>query len=78
MISPWAILIVCICVLVYQARQQFHERMMKADLSEIEKLTHRVEAIEQAKKVQYDHQAFEELKSKVESVRISMGLKHGR
>lgn len=71
------VLMVCVTLLIAQDRAQKHERMNSSELSVLSGLMGRIAALEAARAESYDPAAFEELKSKVEALRIAQGFKRG-
>lgn len=73
-----SILIVCLSALLWQARAQAHETNMRASESRIHGIESRLSVLEKQHAQAYDHAAFEELKSRVEGMRIAQGLRGTR
>lgn len=71
----WALLIVCAAALLAQYRAQEHEITLRGRYNDLDALDSRISALEEAKSSQFDPKAFEDLKTKVEALRISQGLK---
>ena len=75
MIVVFCVIIVCLTALVWQAKQNQHVIQVKGQAELISALSDRVSALEQQRASHYDHAAFEDLKSKVEAMRIVQGMK---
>jgi predicted Holliday junction resolvase-like endonuclease len=78
------LVIIAAAALIAQNRAQVHELQMKganqdfkALFDGLRSLSFRVAALEEPKASEYDHKAFEDIKSKVEALRIAQGLKRG-
>lgn len=69
------ILAICLTLLLAQHRSQQHARVMQAEERLLHKIETRVSALERMKQESYSHAAFEDLKSKVEALRLAQGLK---
>lgn len=72
---PLSVAIVCLTLLLVQQSHQKHQQDMRVGLSSVDVLLARMASLEQAKATQYSHAAFEDLKTKVESLRLAQGLK---
>lgn len=72
-----SVAIICATGLIAQFRHQGHQRDMQAEGSLLHKVEARVSALERMQASKYDHAAFEDLKSKVEAMRIAQGMRRG-
>lgn len=73
-----AVLIVCAALLLAQYSSQEHEQAMQAGFSRLDKIETRLSEIERRKPEQFDSAAFDDIKNKVETLRIAQGLKGSR
>lgn len=73
-----AVVIVCASALVGLHMQHLHAQTMAGDAEELKRLGDRLLLVESQGKQKYDHAAFEDLKSKVEALRLAQGLKGSR
>jgi hypothetical protein len=75
MTAALCILILAAAGLFAQHRAQVHALNVKSYGEEVHHLYDRVITLERAQTTKYDHAAFEDLKGKVEAMRIAKGLK---
>lgn len=67
--------IFCTTFLYAQHQQHAHERLTRFETHRLSLLTDRVSALEDAQSDHFDAKAFEDLRSKVEALRIAQGLR---
>ena len=68
---------ICLTILTLQHQHHEHQRVMQAEHNLLHKVEERVSALERRKQSEYSHEAFEDLKSKVDALRIAQGLRRG-
>lgn len=68
-------LVGCLCALFAQYRDQVHQIRMKGDAGQFEAVLKRLAAVESRQPAQFDQAAFDDLKAKVESLRLSQGIR---
>ncbi len=71
------VFIAACAVLALQWRDHIHQRVMLAEGRLLYKVEARVSALERKKPAEFDAKAFEDLKGKVEALRLAQGLKRG-
>ncbi len=68
-------LAICFTCIVAQLLHQRHQRNTQTDSERLELIEGRVCELEAARKTAFDSVAFEEIKTKVEALRIGQGLR---
>lgn len=72
------VVVVCMTAVWCQHAEHKHERMMRGDGQAIQALTDRVTSLELKAQASFDPKAFEELKDKVDTMRVAQGLRGSR
>lgn len=69
---------ICATALIAIHQWQKHEIEMVTGMSHLKGVQVRLASLESARAIQYDHAAFEDLKTKVEALRLAQGLRGSR
>lgn len=70
-----SIALICITSLVAQYQANIHRESIRAGRGRIQELERRIAALEALRKQEFDPAAFEDLKGKVEALRLVQGLR---
>lgn len=69
------VITVCLCALVAQQASHDHAEEMQGGLERMDELEDRLEVLERSRDAHFDPAAFEDLRTKVETLRLGQGLK---
>jgi hypothetical protein len=72
------VVLICITVLWYQHAGHEHARAMQGEARLLHQLETRLVALERARRDEFDPKAFDDLKAKVEAMRVAQGLRGSR
>lgn len=75
MIPVLCVSILCLTLLAAQMAYHDHKTVMESGKSRIDELETRLSELERKSEQKYDHAAFEDLRGKVEGLRLAQGFK---
>lgn len=78
MIAVACVAIICAAVLFAQHREHTYKLEAVWTANQLQRFIERIEALEYAQTNQYDHKAFEALRSDLDAVRLAVGIKGKR